>query len=170
MGTFYTVHFWFFSALAIIAALAMVTRRNPVAAALWLVRLGHYLRFLKQRDAADDTLQQWRGSWCALVLAQGSMWGLAAWTFWALGMAYHHVSLILIVYSYCLGSVQLLATQSKVFMVFITLVLSPTIVRVASDTSQEFHLQLAVVLTLMFCITVLMARWMASSKAACWPG
>jgi NADH-quinone oxidoreductase subunit J len=39
MGTFYTVHFWFFSTLAIVAALAMVTRRNPVAAALWLVNV-----------------------------------------------------------------------------------------------------------------------------------
>jgi len=39
MGTFYTVHFWLFSALAIIAALAMVTRKNPVAAALWLVNV-----------------------------------------------------------------------------------------------------------------------------------
>ncbi len=39
MGTFFTVHFWLFSALAIISALAMVTRRNPVAAALWLVNV-----------------------------------------------------------------------------------------------------------------------------------
>ena len=39
MGTFYTVAFWLFSALAIVSALAMVTRRNPVAAALWLVNV-----------------------------------------------------------------------------------------------------------------------------------
>ncbi len=39
MGTIYTVHFWLFSALAIGAALAMVTRRNPVSAALWLVNV-----------------------------------------------------------------------------------------------------------------------------------
>jgi len=39
MGTFYTVHFWLFSALAIGGALAMVTRRNPVTAALWLVNV-----------------------------------------------------------------------------------------------------------------------------------
>lgn len=39
MGTFYTVHFWLFSVLAIGAALALVTRRNPVAAALWLVNV-----------------------------------------------------------------------------------------------------------------------------------
>jgi NADH-quinone oxidoreductase subunit J len=39
MDTFYTVHFWFFSALAIGAALAMVTRKSPVTAALWLVNV-----------------------------------------------------------------------------------------------------------------------------------
>jgi NADH-quinone oxidoreductase subunit J len=39
MGTFYMVHFWLFSALAIVAALAMVTRKSPVAAALWLVNV-----------------------------------------------------------------------------------------------------------------------------------
>ena len=39
MGTFYSVHFWFFSTFAIAAALAMVTRRSPVAAALWLVNV-----------------------------------------------------------------------------------------------------------------------------------
>jgi NADH-quinone oxidoreductase subunit J len=35
MGTIYTVHFWLFSLLAI----AMITRSNPVAAALWLVNV-----------------------------------------------------------------------------------------------------------------------------------
>jgi NADH-quinone oxidoreductase subunit J len=39
MGTSYTVFFWLFSALAVGAALAMVTRRNAVTAALWLVNV-----------------------------------------------------------------------------------------------------------------------------------
>ena len=141
----------------------LMTAWLGVAAVLWLVRLGHYLRFLKQRDAADDTLQQWRGSWCALVLAQGSMWGLAVWTFWGLGTAFHHVSLILIVYSYCLGSVQLLATQWRVFLAFITLVLAPLILRIATDSDQPWHLQLAGILTLLFGITVLMGRTYGSA-------
>jgi NADH-quinone oxidoreductase subunit J len=38
-STIYTVHFWLFSALAIASALTMVTRRSPVAAALWLVNV-----------------------------------------------------------------------------------------------------------------------------------
>jgi NADH-quinone oxidoreductase subunit J len=37
--TLYTVHFWLFSALAVLSALAFVTRRNPVAAALWLINV-----------------------------------------------------------------------------------------------------------------------------------
>ncbi len=135
-----------------------------VGALLWVARLAHYLRFLRQRrTATPELLQRWRGSWKFLVLGQGLLWGVAVWLFWGLGTPYHRVSLILIVYSYCLGSVQLLATQRRVFLAFITLVLTPTIVRIASDTSQPWHLQLAFILTLLFCITVLMARTYGSA-------
>ncbi len=134
-----------------------------VAITLWLLRLAHYARFRRQRHADGGTLRVWRRSWMALVLAQGALWGVAVWLFWGLGTPYHVVSLILIVYSYCLGSVQLLATQSRVFLAFISLVLTPTIVRIASDSSQPWHLQLAVILTLLFCITVLMARTYGSA-------
>jgi len=130
---------------------------------LWLLRLAHYLRFRRQRDADAATLRSWRGSWMALVLAQGTMWGLAVWLFWGLGTVYHLVSLIFIVYSYCLGSVQLLATQPRVFGSFISLVLVPTIVRIATDATQPWHLQLALILTLLFGITVLMGRTYASA-------
>jgi signal transduction histidine kinase/CheY-like chemotaxis protein len=129
-----------------------------MVALLWLLRLAHYLRFRRRPGADEATLRRWRGSWRALVLGQGAMWGLAVWLFWGLGTPYHAVSLILIVYSYCLGSVQLLATQSRVFLGFISLVLMPTIARIASDSSQPWHLQLAVILALLFGITVLMAR------------
>ncbi len=134
-----------------------------VISGLWLVRLAHYLRFRRQSKREADALRVWRRSWVALVLCQGAMWGLAAWWFWGLGSPYHKVALLLIVFTYCLASVQLLATQNGVFLVFIGLVLTPTIVRVASDSSQPFHLQLACVLTLMFCITVLMARTYSSA-------
>jgi two-component system, sensor histidine kinase len=129
-----------------------------VGATLWLLRLAHWLRFRRQRRAPAALLHAWKRSWTALVLSQGALWGTGVWLFWGLGTPYHRVVLILIVYSYCLGSVQLLATQRKVFLAFISLVLTPTIVRIASDTTQEWHLQLAFILTLLFCLTVLMAR------------
>ncbi|MFY7973321.1 MAG: ATP-binding protein [Rubrivivax sp.] len=130
---------------------------------LWLLRLAHYLRYRTQHDADDKTLRGWRSSWRALVLAQGTLLASAVWLFWGLGSAYHLLSLLLIVYTYCLGSVQLLASQPRVFLGFIGIVLTPTIVRVASDASQPYHLQLAVILTLLFCITVLMARTYGSA-------
>jgi NADH-quinone oxidoreductase subunit J len=34
---FYTFHFYFFGVVSIASALAFVTRKSPVAAALWLV-------------------------------------------------------------------------------------------------------------------------------------
>jgi len=132
-----------------------------LGALLWLLRVAHYVRYLQHsasQQATEDRLREWRGSWKALVLAQGAMWGLAAWLFWGLGTPYHRISLILIAYSYCLGSVQLLATQPRVFLGFISLVLLPIIVRVASDSAQPWHWQLAGILVLLFAITVLMAR------------
>ncbi len=134
-----------------------------VGAALWLLRLTHYLRYSRQQDGEGVALRVWRRSWMALVLCQGALWGVAVWLFWGLGTQYHMVSLILIVYAYCVASVQLLATQSRVFLAFISLVLMPTIVRIASDSTQPWHLQLAGILSLMFCITVLMARTYGSA-------
>jgi two-component system, sensor histidine kinase len=136
-----------------------------VGALLWLLRLAHYVRFQRQHQASEATLLSWRTSWKALVLGQGAVWAVAVWLFWGLGTPYHAVSLILIVYSYTLGSVQLLATQARVFVGFLCVVLLPTILRIATDTQQPWHLQLALVLTLLFAITLLMGRTYGSALA-----
>lgn len=146
-----------------LAPLPHVAAWLAVGVLLWSLRLAHYLRFRRRPDAPAELLRRWRVSWRALVLGQGALWGTAAWLYWGLGTPYHRVALILIVYSYCLGSVQLLATQQRVFLAFISLVLTPAIVRIASDTAQPWHLQLAFVLTLLFCLAVLMARTYANA-------
>jgi two-component system, sensor histidine kinase len=125
---------------------------------LWGLRLAHYLRYRAQRNADADTLNAWRTSWRALVLLQGAMWPLAVWLFWGRGDTFHTVALILIAYSYTLGSVQLLATQPTLFIAFVSLVLLPIIARVATDTSQPWHWQLGGVLALLFAITLVMGR------------
>jgi signal transduction histidine kinase len=136
-----------------------------IGGVLWGLRLAHYLRYRARSDADDATLLAWRTSWKLLVLGQGALLASAVWLFWGLGTPYHALALLLIVYTYCLGSVQLLAPQPRVFGAFITLVLAPTILRVASDTSQAWNWQLAVILTLLFVITVLMARNYGSALA-----
>ena len=135
------------------------------AGLLWLLRLAHYLRYRAAPDSSGAMLLGWRSSWRALVLTQGSMWPLAVWLFWGLGAAFHTVALILIAYSYALGSVQLLAPQRRLFLAFISLVLLPIIVRVASDTTQPWHWQLAVILGLLFAITLVMGRTYRSALA-----
>jgi signal transduction histidine kinase len=144
---------------------------EPVRLAIWatlvsvllVLRLLHYLRYRRNPRADDATMRRWRVSWKALLLLQGAMWGVAAWLFWGLGTAYDRLALLFILYSYCVASVQLLSTQWRVFLAFISLVLVPTITRVATDTSQPGHWQLAGILTLMFAITVLMARTAGSA-------
>lgn len=138
----------------------------PLALSLWsaamvaliALRLLHYLRYRRNPRADDPTLRRWRQSWKALVLVQGAMWGLAVWLFWGLGVPYQRLVLLLLVMSYCMGAVQLLATQWRVFMVFISLVLLPTIVRVALDGGEPWNLPLAGVLVVLFGTTVLMAH------------
>jgi len=129
-----------------------------VAAALWSLRLAHYLRYRAAPDSPDQRLAEWRNGWRALVLLQGSMWPLAVWLFWGLGGEFHTVALILVAYTYCLASVQLLAPQRRLFIAFTSVVLVPLIVRVASDTSQAWHWQLAAVLCLLFAVTMMMGR------------
>ncbi|MDZ7591392.1 MAG: ATP-binding protein [Rubrivivax sp.] len=126
--------------------------------ALWVLRLLHYLRYLREPAADEARLLAWRRSWRVLVVLQGSMWGIAVWLFWGLGTPYDKIALILVVYGICVSSVQLLATQAWVFLSFISLVLTPTIVRIASDGSQSGHLTLAVIVAILFMATVLMAR------------
>jgi signal transduction histidine kinase/CheY-like chemotaxis protein len=126
---------------------------------LWLLRLAHFLRYRNRRHALDDaTLLAWQGSWRVLALAQGSMWGIAAWIFWGQGERFHDTALILIVYSYALAAVQLLSAQPAVFMAFSSVVLLPLIARVAADTSEPYHWQLAGLLAVLLGITWMMSR------------
>jgi two-component system, sensor histidine kinase len=129
-----------------------------LALLLWGLRLAHYLRYRARRDADPATVLAWRNSWRALVLLQGAMWPLAVWLFWGMGFTFHTVALVLIAMSYALGSVQLLAAQPLLFISFTSIVLLPIIVRVATDTAEAWHWQLALVLGLLFLITLLLGR------------
>jgi len=132
-------------------------------ALLWLLRLAHYLRFVRHLRVDDATLGRWRTSWQALVLLNGALWGLAGWLFWGLGAPYQRLGLILVLYSYCVSSVQLLGTQPRVFVGFISVVFAPVIVRIASDSGETGHVQLAVIATILFLSTVLMVRTYGSA-------
>lgn len=123
---------------------------------VWVVRAWHYLRYPAAADL--PALLRWRTQWNGLTLASGVCWGLAVWLFYGRGVTFHTIGLILIVYSYGLGSVQLLARQWRIYLVFIALCLVPTILRIAIDSEQPYHWQLALILALLFVVTALMGR------------
>jgi signal transduction histidine kinase len=127
-------------------------------ALLLLLRLAHYLRFRRNPDADDATLREWRRSWKLLVLAQASCWAVAVWLFWDLGTPYHRTALMLVIFSLGLASVQLLATQQRLYIGFVCLLMLPAIVRIATDTDQPWHWQLAGILGLQFVALLVMGR------------
>ena len=122
--------------------------------ALIALRVAMYLRFPKGDAVPLPRLVAWRRQWNVVVLASSAGWGAAVWLFYGLGSNFHLQALILIVYGYMLAGVQLLAAQPRVYLGFIGLGMLPTILRVALDTSDPFHLQLAVVMSLVCALTV----------------
>jgi signal transduction histidine kinase len=126
--------------------------------ALLVLRLLHYLRFRRRPDADVATLRDWRGSWKVLVLAQASMWAVAVWLFWDLGTPYHRTGLMLVIFSLGLASVQLLATEQKLYIAFVCLLILPAMARIASDTDYPWHWQLAGILGLQFVALLVMGR------------
>jgi len=121
---------------------------------VWTLRLLHFLRWNRRGTVEDGRLLAWRRSWGWLVLVHGALWAAAAWLFWGLGTPSHATVLLLVLYSFCLASVQLLASQPRLFLAYNGLVLGATVLRVASDG----RLQLAAVVASLFFVTWVMAR------------
>lgn len=143
---------------AFVAPPLWVTAWVGVGLVLWTGRLLHWRRFIRARDPDAATLLRWRRTWEAMVLAQGVLWGVASWLFYGQGTTFHTIALIVTIYAFCLGSVQLLGTQPRIFTAYVAVVLLPMIARVASDTREPWHWQLAAVLALQFVITVILGR------------
>ena len=132
-------------------------------AALWALRLAHWLRFTSTPNATAQQLLNWRGPWLFLVLALGSVWGSAVWVFWGLGDAYRQLALVLIVYSYGLASVQLLSTQPRVFLSFLMVLMCPAVVRIATEPTLAWRYEFSGVMILLLAVTWLLGRHFAAA-------
>lgn len=124
-----------------------------VALMLLTLRTWLYRSFPHGAQAPLDVLVRWRRRWNGVAFATAAVWGSAVWLFYELGTDFHLLGLVLLVYAYMLAGVQLLATQPRVYLLFITIGLVPTIVRVALDGSDDFHLQLASIMVIVFLLT-----------------
>jgi signal transduction histidine kinase len=128
---------------------------------VWLLRaaLGLYFHRAERLGLGINYPRALR-CWNAGTLASGATWGLAVWLFYGQGDdALIQVSLLLIVYSYCVGSVPLLATQQAMFLGFNALCFVPTVARIATlGDAAGSGFALAGVMALIFAMTAVLGR------------
>jgi signal transduction histidine kinase len=126
-------------------------------AVVWLVRSWLALRFARDEPASVAGLQSRLRTWQAGVLAAGALWGAAAWFFSAYGGGPHQLALVLVVYTFCVACVPILAPQFRLFVLFVLLVFVPAIARVAMQ-DLTLNWQLAVVMAVAMAMTMLLGR------------
>jgi two-component system, sensor histidine kinase len=127
-------------------------------AVLIVVRAWFYMSFPRAGDTPVEKLVAWRRRWNVVVLLTAAGWGAAVWLFYRHESAFHVIGLILIVYCYMLGGVQLMATQPRINLAFLSLGMLPIIVRVAIQPDDPYRFQLAGILLLLFGLTLMLSN------------
>ncbi len=126
-------------------------------AVLWLARAGLAWRFARNEPDTAAGHRHWLRWWHAGTLLSGALWGTAAWLFWGHGDAVQQITLVLIIYSYCVASVPILAAQAGLFSGYIALLFLPAVLRVGVG-GDTLGLELAGVMLLAFAMTLALGR------------
>ena len=111
------------------APAALLVGWGGVFAALWLLRVWLALRFERNAPRTAQGLRSSLRAWQLGVLATGALWGAGAWLFLPYGGLMRELSLVLIVFTFCIASVPIIGAQFGLFTGFVLLVLVPTISR-----------------------------------------
>ncbi len=126
-------------------------------AVLWLLRLAMALAFRRLRPTGEIALVWWRRAWLAGALANGALWGGAAWVFYGHGEAIAQTALVLIISGLCVGSIPSLAAQGRVYLAYVALALLPLVLRLAW-AGDGHSLALAAVSAMVLATALLLGR------------
>jgi two-component system, sensor histidine kinase len=124
---------------------------------LWLLRVWLYRRFMRSDPQTEAQWLRWRLWWNIGTLCSAGLWGLSAWIFYFHGTGIQQTGLIIIVYTYCIAVVPVLATQPRMFLAFVVIAFTPLVVRIAS-VGNVYSYQLAGMLLIIITLTTLLAR------------
>jgi two-component system, sensor histidine kinase len=124
---------------------------------MWMGRLLLTWRFRLAKPTGLDQWRRWHRLWLLGNLSAATLWGLAAWLFFGIGTGIQQTGLVITIYSFCIAAVPVLATRPHVFFTFALLCFAPLIVRVAW-VGDAYHLQLAGILSVIFGVTIPLAR------------
>jgi signal transduction histidine kinase/CheY-like chemotaxis protein len=128
-----------------------------IFAVVWLVRLWLALRFARREPTTTQRLLGRLRTWQAGVLVAGALWGAAAWLFFPYGTGPQQIALVLVVYTFSVASVPILAPQFPLFVVFVTLVFAPAIAAVYVQHVEDSW-QLATLMTVAMAMIIILGR------------
>lgn len=126
-------------------------------AIMWLTRLSMKLHFkhMVMRDLRD--WMRWRVYWNLGSLSAALVWGLTAWVFYPLGGGIQQTGLIVIVHTFAVVVVPVLASRPRVYLSFVALCFVPMLMRITLEGHRYGH-ELAGILLLTLSMTVLLSR------------
>ncbi len=126
-------------------------------AAVWAVRVALAWRLAKFLPASLAALRRAGAVWVAGILAAAALWGWAGWSFFGYGNALEQIALIVVVYTFCVACIPILAPQFMLYLVFVALVDLPVIARVALPGT-GLALQIALVMFIAMAMTIVLGR------------
>jgi signal transduction histidine kinase/CheY-like chemotaxis protein len=137
---------------------------GAVFALLWLTRALYAWHIARGEPASIAGVRTRLRIWSLGVLLSAAMWGAAAWLFYDYGEALHQVALVVVVYTFCVACVPILAPQFRLYLLFVALAFLPAIGRVALQET-ALALQTAAVMFVAMAVTVLLGR---NHRAVAW--
>ena len=140
-----------------VAPLALRVGWGGVFTTVWLLRLSLALRYGRNEPKDVAGLEKRLRTWQVGVVASGLLWGAAGWLFLLYGSATQQLALVIIVYTFCVASVPILAPQFRLFLLFVMLVFAPPILRVALRPDSASW-ELAAVMAISLFMTILLGR------------
>ena len=128
-----------------------------IFATVWLVRVWMLQRFRRMPPQSLADWEHWRNRNNTGTLACGALWGMAAWSFYPYGDRIHEIGLIIVIYSFCLAAVPVLAMQTRVYVLYAMLCVAPLAGRIAI-LGRDYNYQLASILITIISLTTLLTR------------
>lgn len=110
-----------------------------VFALVWLARAWMAVHFQRRTPQEPHQWQRWRVRCNIGTLAGGVMWGVAGWLFYPIGERIQEIGLLIVIYSFCVAGVPVLATQPRVYLTFATLCFMPLATRIAMEGRAYGH-------------------------------
>lgn len=98
---------------------------------LWLLRLAMLRGYRRALRLPDVDWRRWHRVWVSATLASGALWGFTGWLYYGIGSSLEKTGLVIVLYSYCIAAVPVLANHRGVFVAFVALSFVPTLTRMA---------------------------------------